>query len=154
MSISGQNYVHGGSSPQEMIVPVIDAKFERGKIETTNAKVALVSLTTKITNLITSLDFVQVEPVGDAIKETDYRLYFIDEDGEKISNEHILKADKKDSNTAKRMFRLRFNFKNQKYQKTKKYYLVAYDDKNDMEVIRHEVIMDIAFADDFGFSIF
>ena len=49
------------------------------------------------------------------------------------------------------MFRLRFNFKNKKYDKSQKYYLVAYDDKNDMEIIRHEIIMDIAFADDFGF---
>lgn len=31
------------------------------------------------------------------------------------------------------------------------FYLVAYDDKNDIEVLRHEIIMDIAFADDFGF---
>lgn len=47
--------------------------------------------------------------------------------------------------------RLRFNFKNKKYDKSKKYYLVAYDDENDIEVLRHEIIMDIAFADDFGF---
>ena len=26
----GQNYVHGGSSPQEMLVPVLDIKIERG----------------------------------------------------------------------------------------------------------------------------
>lgn len=29
--------------------------------------------------------------------------------------------------------------------------MVAYDDKNDIEVLRHEIIMDVAFADDFGF---
>ena len=49
------------------------------------------------------------------------------------------------------MFRLRFNFKNKKYDKSQKYYLVAYDDKNDIEILRHEIIMDIAYADDFGF---
>ena len=43
------------------------------------------------------------------------------------------------------------SFKNKKYDKSQKYYLVAYDDKNDIEVLRHEIIMDIAFADDFGF---
>lgn len=31
---SGQNFVHGGSSPQEMIVPVLDVKMERGHMET------------------------------------------------------------------------------------------------------------------------
>lgn len=49
------------------------------------------------------------------------------------------------------MFRLRFSFKNKKYSKAQKYYLVAYDDNKSLEVLRHEVIMDIAFADNFGF---
>ena len=135
-----------------MIVPLIEVKVDKGKKETSLAEIALVSLTSKITNLITTLDFVQTEPVSDVVKETSYRVYFISENNEKISNENIVIADKKDKDTTKRMFRLRFNFKNKKYDKSQKYYLVAYDDKYDMEIIRHEIIMDIAFADDFGFS--
>lgn len=150
---SGQNYVHGGSSPQEMIIPVIDVKVEKGHKETDTAKIALVSLVKKITNLTTNLDFVQTEPVSDIIKETTYRVYFVSAENEKISNENICVADKKDNDTTKRMFRLRFQFKNRKYDATKKYYLVAYDDKNDIEILRHEIMMDIAFADDFGFNI-
>lgn len=148
---AGQNYVHGGCSPQEMLVPLIDVKVEKGKKETSLAEIALVSLTSKITNLITTLDFVQTEPVSDMVKATSYRVYFISENNEKISNENIVIADKKEQDTTKRMFRLRFNFKNKKYDKSQKYYLVAYDDKNDIEVLRHEIMMDIAFADDFGF---
>ena len=49
------------------------------------------------------------------------------------------------------MFRFRFSFKNKQYNKSQKYYLVVFDDKNDIEVFRHEIIIDIAFADDFGF---
>ena len=148
---AGQNYVHGGCSPQEMLVPMIKVKVDKGKKETSLAEIALVSLTSKITNLITTLDFVQTEPVSDVVKETSYRVYFISENNEKISNENIVIADKKNKDTTKRMFRLRFNFKNKKYDKSQKYYLVAYDDKNDIEVLRHEIILDIAFADDFGF---
>lgn len=148
---AGQNYVHGGCSPQEMIVPVIDVKVERGKKETTNAQLSLVSLTNKITNLITILDFVQTEPISDVVKEATYRIYFVSDKNEKISNENICHADKKEKDTTKRMFRFQFNFKNKKYEKSQKYYLVVYDNKNDMEVLRHEIIMDIAFADDFGF---
>ena len=148
---SGLNYVHGGCSPQEMIIPLIEVKTERGYKETTTAQIALVSLVSKITNLITSLDFVQAEAVSDVVKETTYRIYFIDDNGEKISNEHLYVADKKDKDTVKRVFRLRFSFKNKKYSKAQKYYLVAYDANNALEVLRHEIIMDIAFADDFGF---
>lgn len=148
---AGQNFVHGGSSPQEMIVPLVEVKVERGKKETTTAQLALVSLTSKITNLITSLDFIQTEPISDVVKETKYRIYFISEENEKISNENVVIADKKDKDTSKRMFRLRFSFKNKQYNKSQRYYLLVYDDKNDLEVLRHEMVMDIAFADDFGF---
>ncbi len=149
----GQNYVHGGSSPQEMIIPVIDVKTEKGQIETSPAQIMLVSMIRKITNLIATLDFIQSEPVSDVVKATSYKLFFITENNEKISNECIYLADKKDAEPQKRIFRLRFNFKNKQYDKTKKYYLVAYDEKNDLEVIRHEVAMDIAFANDFGFRV-
>lgn len=148
---SGLNYVHGGCSPQEMLIPLIEVKTERGFKETTTAQIALVSLTSKITNLITSLDFVQTDAVSDVVKETTYRIYFVDDNDEKISNEHLYIADKKDKDTVKRVFRLRFSFKNKKYSKNQKYYLVAYDDNNSLEVLRHEIVMDIAFADDFGF---
>jgi len=148
---SGQNYVHGGSSPQELLIPIVEVKVDRGKKETTNAQIALVSLTNKITNLITTLDFIQTEPVSDIVKETTYRIYFISDDNEKISNENIYIADKKDTDTTKRVFRMKFSFKNKQYNKSRKYYLVAFDDKNDIEVLRQEIIMDIAFADDFGF---
>lgn len=149
----GQNYVHGGSSPQELIIPVIDVKTERGHMETRPAQIALVSMVQKITNLITSLDFIQSEPVSDIVKTTRYKLFFISEENEKISNECIYTADKKEIEPQKRIFRLRFNFKNKKYDKAKKYYLVAFDEKNDLEVFRHDVIMDIAFANDFGFNV-
>ncbi|WP_347297574.1 BREX-1 system phosphatase PglZ type A [Dolosigranulum savutiense] len=148
---AGQNFVHGGCSPQEMIVPLIEVKVERGKKETSIAELALVSLTSKITNPITTLDFVQTEPVSDMVKETQYRVYFISEDNEKISNENIVIADKKDTETVKRMFRLRFSFKNKQYNESQKYYLVVYDDMNNLEVLRHEIIIDIAFVDSFDF---
>lgn len=52
---------------------------------------------------------------------------------------------------AKRIFRLRFSLKIQKYDRNHQYYLAAIDDKTNMEVLRREAIMDLAFADDFGF---
>ncbi|TMV47044.1 BREX-1 system phosphatase PglZ type A [Paenibacillus mesophilus] len=149
----GQNYVHGGSSPQEMIVPVLDIKTEKGHKETRTVEITLVSMVHKISNLITTLDFIQNEPVSDVVKGTSYKISFISDDNEKISNENIYIADKKDVEPQKRIFRLRFNFKNKKYDKSKRYYLVAYDEKNDLEVLRHDVIMDIAFANDFGFNV-
>lgn len=150
---SGLNYVHGGCSPQEMIIPVIEVHTEKGKVSTTNASIDLVSLVNKITNLNISLDFIQTDAISDTIKETTYRIYFIKEDGTKISNENIYRADKKDQEAVKRVFKLRFTFKNQKYDRHQKYYLVAVDDRTGLETLRREVIMDLAFAGDFGFNV-
>ena len=147
---SGQNYVHGGSSPQEMIIPVLDIKMERGRMETKPVSINLVSMVQKITNLITSMDFIQSEPVDDTYKETTYRLVFMSEDDARISNENIHVADSREPDSSKRIFRMRFNFKNQKYDKNKQYYLVVIDDNTGVELFRHPVIMDITFSDDFG----
>lgn len=149
----GQNFVHGGSSPQEMLVPVLDIKMERGHMETRPAQIALVSIVQKITNLITTMDFIQSDAVSDTVKKATYKMHFISEDNERISNENIYIADSRDSDPQKRIFRMRFSFKNKKYDKNKQYYLVVYDDTTGIEAFRHPVIMDLAFADDFGFSI-
>ena len=148
----GANFVHGGSSPQEMLVPVLEVKMERGHMETKNAEIALVSIAHKITNLITSMDFIQSEAVSDVVKAAKYRIYFISEDNEKISNENTYVADSREESAQKRIFRLRFTFKNKKYDKDKQYYLVVYEEDTGLEQWRHPVIMDIAFADDFGFG--
>ncbi|MGE4589047.1 MAG: BREX-1 system phosphatase PglZ type A [Acidaminococcaceae bacterium] len=149
----GQNYVHGGSSPQEMLVPVIDIHTEKYHTETRTAQIAMVSMVQKITNLIVSIDFIQSEPISDVVKATTYKILFISENNEKISSECVYVADKKDANPQKRIFRLRFTFKNKQYDRSKKYYLVVYDMKNDLEVLRYDVVMDIAFANDFGFNV-
>ena len=146
------NYVHGGSSPQEMLVPVLEFKMERGHMETKNAEIALVSIVHKITNLITSMDFIQSDAVSDTVKAAKYRIFFLSEDNEKISNENSYVADSREENAQKRIFRMRFTFKNKKYDKDKQYYLVVYDEESGLEQWRQPVIMDIAFADDFGFG--
>ena len=148
----GMNYVHGGSSPQEMIVPVLDIKMGRYHMETHTVQIALLSIVRKITNLITTLDFIQAEAVSDTVKGTNFRIYFVTEDNERITNENIMIADNKSDDPAKRIVRLRFTFKNKKYDPKKRYYLVAVDAQNDLEAFRQEIAIDIAFADDFGFG--
>lgn len=147
----GSNFVHGGSSPQEMLVPIVDLKMDKSHVDVKNAEIALVSMIQKITNLIVTMDFIQSDAVSDTVKKTKYKLSFKSEDGELISNENSYVADNRDKNAQNRMFRLRFEFKNQKYEKNKQYYLTVVDEATGLELFRHPVIMDLAFADDFGF---
>ena len=102
--------------------------------------------------MITSMDFVQSEAVSDTVKPAKYRVFFISEDNEKISNENTYVADNRELSAQKRIFRLRFTFKNKKYDKDKQYYLVVCDEDTGLEQWRHPVMIDVAFADDFGFG--
>jgi uncharacterized protein (TIGR02687 family) len=148
----GQNYVHGGSSPQEMLVPVLDIKMEKGHMETKNAGIALVSMVRKITNKITILDFIQSEPVSDTVKAATYKIFFISDANERVSNEVSLIADSREQDAQKRIFRLKFQFKDKKYDRQQQYYLVVCDDSTGLEAFRHPMMIDLAFADDFGFG--
>ena len=148
---SGLNYVHGGCSPQEMLVPVIEVKTERSYTETKKAPISLITPVKKITNLVLNLEFFQSEAVSDVVKEAVYKVFFVSEDGETISNENFILAEKTDADAIHRIFKLRFSLKNKAYDSKQHYYLVAVDDSNGMEALRTEFIIDIAFAGNFGF---
>ena len=147
----GLNYVHGGSSPQELIVPVVEVYAQKGHVDTQNAEIKVVTMLHKITNLITNMEFVQSAPVSDMVKAVNYALYFEDESGAKITNVENYAAESREQDTAKRIFKVRFVFKNQTYDATKKYYMVIMNQDTNIELSRQEMRIDVAFAGDFGF---
>ncbi|MDN6161413.1 MAG: BREX-1 system phosphatase PglZ type A, partial [Atopostipes sp.] len=149
----GQNFVHGGISPQESLVPVIQVKTVRGKQEEEKVKISFVSTMSKVTSLHVHLEFLQQKAIGENIKPATYRIAFEDANGQVISNEEIYTADSKAKETGKRIFSLNFNLRDQKYKLDEKYYLVAKDDDTKVEAFRQELTIDIAFAGGFGFDL-
>lgn len=147
----GMNYVHGGASPQEMMIPCISVHAQKGIVETKKVKLTLVSSINKITNLMVNLDFLQEEAVSDTVKPLKARIRFEADDGEIISNEVLHVADSTDGNPRERMFRLRFDIKRKSYSQDKKYYLRVLDDKRNAVVMERQVIIDLPFTDDYGF---
>ena len=161
MNGSGLNFVHGGISLQEMVVPVIDYHFLRNqykqyqrnqkKYDTKPVEVSLLSATHKVSNMIFSLNFYQKEPVGDNREAATYQLYFTDSNGKQISDVAKIIADKTSDNGQERTFRCSFNLKPLKYDNKEIYYLVIAD-ADGLVVSREEFQIDIAFAvDEFDF---
>lgn len=161
MNGSGLNFVHGGISLQEMVVPVIDYHFLRNqskqyqrnkkKYDTKPVEVSLLSATHKVSNMIFSLNFYQKEPVGDNREAAIYQLYFTDSNGKQISDVAKIIADKTSDNGQERTFRCSFNLKSLKYDNKEIYYLVIAD-ADGLVVSREEFQIDIAFAvDEFDF---
>lgn len=148
----GQNYVHGGSSIQEMLIPIIQVKTSREKQNVSLVNIELTSITRKITNLITYLEFIQTERVTDLVKARNVVAYFVTEDDEKISFDVPMMANSKESAAEKRVFHEKFTFKSRNYLTSEKYYLVIADAKDENNMLsRYEFDIDIAFANDFGF---
>ena len=153
---TGANYVHGGTSLQEILIPVIKFKNDRSKDsknEVTKVDVKLTSITRKITNTISYLEFFQTEKIEDKRVPLRLKVYFVDEENNRISNENIIIADSKSETYEDRSFREKFVLKNRKYDKTKKYYLIMEDEEETVERIYDKIpfIIDIAISDDFGF---
>ncbi len=151
----GMNYVHGGVSLQECVVPVITFKnhrpSSRGFVEITKVGVQLLSISRKISNSIFSLDFYQSEPVKDKVVAAEYILFFEDETGREVSDKQLIIADKTDENNTNRTFRVRFTLKSLQFERKTGYYLVIAD-KNTREVLsKTEYTIDIAFSGDFDF---
>ena len=151
----GENYVHGGISLQEMVVPVIAFKNLRTSskqfVELSNAQVGLLSESRKITNLIFSLDFFQRQPISDKVQPCTYTVYMSDDEDRVVSDRQTLIADRTSSNASERVFRVRFNLKAGSYDRNKLYRLVI---TNGMDVPEEiEFHIDIAMADDFGFDL-
>lgn len=158
----GLNFVHGGISLQEMVVPVIEYHYLRNdskayqrnkaKYDTKPVEVNLLSASRKISNLIFSLSFYQKDAVGDNRCAANYLLYFVDSDGKQISDTVKIIADKTSNNGQERTFRCSFNLKSLKYDNRASYYLVIADESGLQMPQKEEFQIDIAFAvDEFDF---
>ena len=150
----GENYVHGGISLQEMVVPVIVYKGVRAGskkyVEVQNPGLKLISQSRKVSNLMFSLDFMQVQPIEDKVQPCSYKLYFTDDTGKPVSDFQSVIADRTSENASERVFRVRLTLKQMHFDRSKVYRLIISSDTDIPEEI--EFSIDIAFADDFGFN--
>lgn len=148
---AGLNYVHGGLSLEEVIIPMIEVKSKRGGKYQRTVELQLISSNNKITNYDTMLTFFQKENVSKTVLPLEASIYFEDDDGNKISNEVIIFADRNSEYAQDRQFKEKFTLKRMTYSKSKKYYLIIKDGQTDLEVDRVEFMIDIAFQDGFDF---
>ena len=148
----GQNYVHGGSSLQEILIPVVELTMNSRAVAYDYVDVVLTSTTRKVTNLITFFDFIQTEKVTDTMKPRNLVAYFTTKEGEKISFDVPIVANSREEAPEKRTFHEKFTLKSREYKYGDKYYLVLADANDEKNILQqYEFMIDIAFVDDFGF---
>lgn len=159
MKGGGLNFVHGGISLQEIVVPIIEYHFLRNQskeykenkdmYDTKPVEICLLTSNRKISNMIFALDFYQKDPLGINRQAATYQLQFKDSNGNPVSDMQKIIADKADDDIRARTFRRTFNLRAQKYNSADIYYLVI---DNGLSAQREEFQIDIAFSmDEFNF---
>lgn len=148
---AGSNYVHGGASLQEIIIPVIKLKNTKnqGKNIENKVDVELQTTTKKITTNEPYITFFQKDRVDEKKLPRTLKVYLEDELGNKVSSEVLIIADSKSQDAENRLYKVKLTLKSVEYDRRNRYYLVMMDE--DMEYSREEFVIDILIRDDFGF---
>lgn len=157
-----QNFVHGGISLQEMVVPVITYRYLRSgyksyiqnkdKIDTKTVTLSLLSSSRKISNKIFNLRFYQKEAVVNNYVPCTYDVFITDAAGQAVSDKQKIIADRTSDNNKDREFKCTFNLKPIKFSSHDLYYLVIQDEKGLQIPIKEEFQIDIPMAfDEFDF---
>lgn len=142
-------YYHGGSLPQEVIVPILNFKSSRNSTVRDKVNITYAGISLKITNTITYLTFRQNEPVSVDKVATRYKAWFEDADSARISDEITIIADSSEKDVNSREYREKFVFAARTYDPNGEYYLVV-KDENDIETDRIAFKVDIAIMNDLG----
>lgn len=159
---SGLNFVHGGASLQEMVVPVIDFRHVRSdsaaykkhaeQYAMKPVSVHLLSSGHKVSNMSFSLNFYQLEAVGTGFIPANFDIYFTDAYGNVVSDIQKIIADKVSQENTERTFRCAFNLKAGEYSRNAEYFLVIQNTDNGEIVQKVPFQIDTAFQkDDFNF---
>lgn len=150
---NGLNYVHGGASLEECIIPLLEVKAEKGAKNQRTVDLQLISTNNRITNYDFILTFFQKENISQNVLPLEAVISFVDEYDEKISNEVIIFANKNSDAAEDREFKEKFTLKRKEYDKSKDYYLEIKDANEDKVIVREKFTIDLAFQSS-GFEFF
>lgn len=153
----GENYVHGGTSIQEMCVPVLHFHNRRrgsaGFEEAVPAGIEAVLATNVVSNSLFSLSFLQSQPVGGKVLPAEYEVFVADASHAPVSDVAKIVADKTSPSSQDRTMQARFCLRTDFSPDTgQEYPLLARNVKTSEVVELATLSMQIAFAPTFDFG--
>ena len=150
---SGLQYIHGGASLQEIVVPIIhigELRAAKNKDAVTPVSVRLKSVTRKVTNRSFALEFEQTEKAEGTKQAISCETYMVDEDGNKVSGTYPFVAASTSDDPQARVTSIRFTLMNIQFDRNKRYYLILRNtEKQDEYIEREQFVIDIL-----GFRVF
>ena len=153
----GVNYVHGGASLQEIVIPVLvynhnkyESDLDRKGIEHGKVEVTVLDSHKKITSSTFKVKLLQTGKVTDKREPLNFKLALYDTDGQKVSDEKLVIADSTSDEPEERIQEVILTISNDIKNKT--YNLIGIDDNPKAllkEIFEIPVVVDILITDDF-----
>lgn len=109
---AGSRFVHGGSMPQEVVMPVLHVNIKK-KQGVSEVSVDILNKKSKITTNTQTISFYQNEPVSEKVKEVTLRFGFYDQAGNLLSDSITLTFGSTSEDSTQREQKHRFMFKRQ-----------------------------------------
>ena len=109
---AGSRFVHGGSMPQEVAVPVLHVNIKK-KQGVSEVSVDILNKKSRITTNSQSISFYQNEPATDKVKGITLRFGFYDKDGNLLSDSIVLTFNSQSDDSTQREQKHKFVFKRQ-----------------------------------------
>ena len=140
----GQNYVHGGASVQEMVIPVLNIRTQSGRVETTKAGISLLPTPEVLMDRRVPLKFLQSDLVTDTVLPANYEVRIVNEMGDTISTKRTIAADKlAGCRDEERYTDVVLTLKNNPYSRERNYYFLLVDKETGETAEKRPVKIDI-----------
>ncbi|MBT3222011.1 MAG: BREX-1 system phosphatase PglZ type A, partial [Proteobacteria bacterium] len=148
----GARFVHGGATPQEVVVPLVTVTQLRGKkaksSRTEKVTVQVLGSKHKITTPIHRFELIQTEAVSERRKAISLRAA-VYEGAQPVTSVETVTFESTSSSIDERKKSIRLSLRSGEFDKSKPYRLVLRDADTDAEVQSVAVVIDRSFDDDF-----
>ena len=150
----GAQYVHGGASLQEMVVPVLTYRHKRAAAGQPQAsrkvEVHVVARSRRVTNTLFSVPLVQTEATSERVRPRTATVRLVDSAGQEVTDVKRLTFASASPHPTEReqVARLSVTLPNPDAAAT--YFLVVTDEEDGVELLREPWTISIAFQNDFG----
>ena len=145
----GARFVHGSAMPQEVVVPLVTVRVsESDSAKTKSVSISLLGSTNKVVTNTQRFEFIQTDAVSERVLPRTVVVSL--RDGEKlISDEQTVTFDSNSQLLDERKRSVFLTVVSGNYDLYKRYDLVMRDAVTKVEVLRHQVQIDLAFGNDF-----
>lgn len=148
-------YVHGGASLQEMVVPVLTYRHKRSAPGAAQAsrkvRVEVVSRSRRVTNNVFNVTLVQAEAVAERVRPRTVTVQMLDSAGKAVTDQKTVSLASASPHPTERQQTVRLSVTIPDPDEHATYFLSVTDDEDKLELIREPWEIRIAFKDDFGF---